>query len=66
MNKKQAAAVRAAQLRGEPVKAIDLQEAINVLGSKRSNKMHLPPLRADIRERVNAVLCFNLGRAVGQ
>jgi hypothetical protein len=66
MNKRQAAAVRAAQLRGEPVKAIDLQEAIAVLGSKRSNRMSLPGLRDDVRQRGNLVLMFNLGRAIGQ
>lgn len=66
MNKRQAAAIRAAQLRGEPVKTVDLQEAIHVLGSKRSNKMTLPALRREVQERVNSVLLFNLGRAIGQ
>lgn len=66
MNKRQAAAVRAAQLRGEPVKAVDLQEAIAVLGSKRGNKMILPALRDDVQLRVNLTLMFNLGRALGR
>lgn len=66
MTKEQAAAIRAAQLRGEPVKALDLQEAIRVLGDKRKNKMHLPPLRQEVSERVNLVLMFNIGMALGR
>jgi hypothetical protein len=65
MNKRQAAAIRAAQLRGEPVKAIELQEAISVLSSKRHGKMRLPRLSPDVTTRVNMVLMFNLGRAIG-
>jgi hypothetical protein len=65
VTKEQARAIRAAQLRGEPVKAIDLQAAISVLSSKRHNKARLPVLRQDIRERVNLVLMFNLGKALG-
>lgn len=65
MTKERAAAIRAAQLRGEPVKAIDLQEAINVLGTRRRNKMALPTLRQEVRNRVNLVLMFNLGKALG-
>lgn len=64
MTKNQAAAIRAAQLRGEPVKALDLQQAITVLGSKRSNKMRLPQLRDEVRAKVNMVLMFNLGKAL--
>ena len=64
MTKEQARAIRAAQLRGEPVMAVDLQAAIAVLGSKRSNKMSIPALRDEVRERVNLVLMFNLGKAL--
>lgn len=66
MNKRQAAAVRAAQLRGEPVKAVELQQAIAVLASKRGNKMSLPTLRDDVQQRVNLTLMFNLGLALGR
>lgn len=66
MNKKQATAIRAAQLRGEPVKALELQQAIAVLGTKRSNHAHIPKLRDDIRNKGNLVLMFNLGRAMGR
>jgi hypothetical protein len=66
MTKEQAAAIRAAQLRGEPVKAIDLQNAINVLSTKRHGKFRPPELRADLKDRANMVLMFNLGRAIGQ
>jgi hypothetical protein len=66
MNKRQATAIRSAHLRGEPVKAVELQEAINVLGTKRSNKMRLPPLREEIRQRVNAVLLLHVGIALGE
>lgn len=65
MTKEQARAIRAAQLRGEPVLAVDLQTAINVLATKRHRKMRIPPLRDDVRNRVNMVLMFNLGRAIG-
>lgn len=64
MTKEQAKAIRAAQLRGEPVKALDLQEAIRVLGSKRKNHIRIPELREEVRQRVNLVLMFNLGRAM--
>lgn len=66
MTKQQAMAIRSAQLRGEPVKALDLQEAIRVLGDKRKNKMHLPALRQEVRERVNGVLLLNIGMALGR
>lgn len=66
MTKEQAAAIRAAQLRGEPVKALDMQEAIRVLGDKRKGRVRIPALRAETRERVNLVLMFNLGKALGQ
>ena len=66
MTKEQAMAIRAAQLRGEPVRAIDLQEAIHMLSSKRHGKVRPPELRADLRERANMVLMFNLGRAIGK
>lgn len=66
MTKEQARAIRAAQLRGEPVKAIDLQAAINVLGTRRTNKLTIPCLRDEVRHRGNLVLMFNLGRAIGR
>lgn len=64
MTRERAAAIRAAALRGEPVRALELQEAINVLSTKRHGKFRLPQLRAEVRERVNMVLMFNLGRAM--
>jgi hypothetical protein len=65
MTREQATAIRSAQLRGEPVKALELQEAINVLSTKRQGHSRLPELRADVRERANLVLMFNLGKAIG-
>jgi hypothetical protein len=64
MTKEQAMAIRSAQLRGEEVRAVDLQEAINVLSSKRHGKFRPPELRADLKDRANMVLMFNLGRAL--
>jgi hypothetical protein len=64
MTKEQAMAIRSAQLRGEAVKAVDLQAAINVLGSKRKNKVRIPALRDEVRNRVNLTLMFNLGKAL--
>lgn len=66
MTRERAIAIRAAHLRGEPVKAMDLQEAIHVLSSKRHGRFRPPELRAEIRERVNLVLMFNLGKAMAR
>lgn len=66
MTRERAAAIRAAHLRGEPVKAIDLQEACHVLSTKRHGKFRPPPLRDDLRERANLMLMFNLGKAVAR
>jgi hypothetical protein len=65
MTKSEAIAIRTAQLNGEPVRAGDLQDAIFTLSKRRNRRFVLPKLAADVRERANAVLCFNLGRAIG-
>lgn len=66
MTRERAIAIRAAAARGEPVKTLDLQQAISVLSSKRHGKFRLPTLREEVRARVNMVLMFNLGKALGQ
>jgi hypothetical protein len=64
MTREEARQIRAAQLQGQPVKAVDLQTAIWTL-SKRRDRMHLPRLPKEIKDMANAVLLFNLGKAIG-
>ena len=66
MTREEALAIRTAQLMGRPVLALELQEACRVLGKVRDRKMRLPELPRPERERVNAVLLYNLGRALGR
>ena len=66
MTKAEAILIRRRQLMGEPVTAGDLQEAIFTLQMKRNGRMALPKLPAAMRERLNAILLFNLGMAIGR
>lgn len=72
MNLDQAREVRAAHLQGRPVKAIDLQRALILIEESRPMpkggrryKVRLPALSPYCRERVNAVLLWKLGLALG-
>ena len=65
MNVNLAKRIRERQLQGLPVTALELQEAIRTLGTKRSNRFSLPDLRPDVRQKVNLTLMFNLGIAIG-
>jgi hypothetical protein len=60
MTREEARQIRAAQLQGQPVKAVDLQTAIWTL-SKRKDRMHLPKLPKQVKDMANAVLLLNLG-----
>jgi hypothetical protein len=64
MTREEAMTIRIAHLNGEPIKVLDLQEAIAVLSATSARRFRLPTLPAAIKERVNAALCFNLGRAL--
>jgi len=66
MTREEAMAVRAAQLQGDPVKALELQQAVHVLSRRRNRKFVLPPLPRPVRELANATLCFNLGKALSK
>ena len=67
MTRQEAAEIRAAHLQGKPVLALELQEACRVLSKKpEPKKLKLPDLSRPVRERVNMVLMFNLGRAMGR
>lgn len=67
MTRKEAAEIRAAHLQGKPVLALELQEACRVLSKKAEpKKLRLPDLSRPDKERVNAVLLYNLGRAMGR
>lgn len=66
MTKAVAMKIRTAHLEGKPVLALELQEACRVLSVRpEPRKLKLPDLSRPERERVNAVLAYNLGRALG-
>lgn len=59
--------IRCAHLQGKPVLALELQEAVRVLAIKpEPKKLKLPDLSRPEKERVNAILAYNLGRALGR
>jgi hypothetical protein len=64
LTKDEARAIRCQQLQGDPVTALDLQEAIFTLSKRRDKRMVLPPLPRPVQELADATLCFNLGRAI--
>ena len=71
MTLEQAIKIRTNQLKGEPIPALVLQEAIRVLQESqprkgRPYKFKLPALSKDDRDRMNGLLMFNLGRLAGQ
>jgi hypothetical protein len=71
MTRTDAIAIRVRHLCGEPVKALDLQEAILVIQSTekrtgRPYKFKLPAIKPVDRERINACLLYRLGMALGR
>lgn len=67
----QAIELRRKQLSGEPVRALDLQEAIHVINGAqpstgRRYKFRMPTLSRAEQERADGVLLFNLGVALGR
>lgn len=67
MTKAVAMAIRAAHLEGKPVLALELREACRILSkTPEPRKLKLPDLPRPERERVNAILAYNLGRALGR
>lgn len=73
MTLEHAIAVRALQLQGKPVAAGELHDALETIerhkprpkGGRRP-KFRLPLLCREERQRLNLVLMFNLGKALGQ
>jgi len=70
MTLEQAIKIRTNQLKGEPIPALVLQEAIQVLQESqpskgRPYKFRLPVLTQADRDRMNGLLMFNLGRHAG-
>lgn len=63
MTRDEAIEVREKQLRGEPVRAVDLQDAIYILSKRRDRRLVLPKLAPEVKATLNACLCFNLGLA---
>ncbi|HET8744297.1 MAG TPA: hypothetical protein VFM98_01740 [Ramlibacter sp.] len=67
MTRAEAIAIRSAHVQGKPVLALELREAVRVLSKHREErKLRLPDLSRPDRERMNAVLLYNLGRALGR
>lgn len=67
MTRAEATAIRTAHLHGKPVLALELQEACRVLSSRRERRrFRLPDLSRPDKEHANAVLLYNLGRALGR
>lgn len=66
MTREEAVAVRIAHLHGDPVKALDLQQAVHVLSLRRNKRFVLPELPRPVKELANATLCFNLGKALSK
>lgn len=70
MTKFEAAEIRTAQLMGQAVREDRLRKACEVLArSAHPNsrpKFALPRLPDRQRTYMNAILCFNLGRAIGK
>jgi hypothetical protein len=64
MSRQAAREIRAAQLEGRPVSVMDAYRAIWTL-LKRKDRLHLPRLSREVREKVNCILLFNLGLAIG-
>lgn len=66
MTRAEAMAIRSAHVQGKPVLALELQEACRVLSRERKPRIKLPIYTAIQREQMNAVLLYNLGRALGR
>jgi hypothetical protein len=71
MTREQAIAIRIKHLCGEPVKALELQEAVIVIQATakrtgRPYKFRLPKIEPIARERMNACLLYRLGMALGR
>jgi len=52
--------------RGEPVTAMELREATHIVQNKRNRRMTLPEIPRPVKERINALLLFRLGLAIGK
>ena len=66
MTRDQAQKLIALHKQGMPVKALDLQEAIDRVATKRQRYCRLPQLSPAERQRVNGVLLYRLGLELGR
>jgi hypothetical protein len=64
MTRPEAEAIIRAFKSGTQTSALTLQEAIRTTRRKRDNTIRIPELPQVVRERMNAILLFNLGRAM--
>lgn len=65
MTRPEAEAIIRAHKDGKPISALLLQEAVRCTRRKSDNRIsHWPDLPRPIRERCNATLLFNLGKAM--
>lgn len=66
MTRPEAEAVIRAHRAGAAISALLLQDAIRTTRKKSDNRItHLPDLPKAVRDKVNAVLLFNLGVSLG-
>lgn len=65
MTKSEAKAIRERHFNGGAVTAMELQEAVFTLSKRRDRRVVLPKLPEQVQAAADAVLCFNLGRAIG-
>lgn len=69
MTRQDAIDVERRHINGLPVSEAEREAAQRVLNrdaAHRTPKFRPPPLARQVQERADAVLCFNLGRALGR
>jgi hypothetical protein len=66
VTKAEAKAIRERHFNGGRVTALELQEAVFTLSKRRNRRVVLPKLPEHVQAAADALLCFNLGRALGK
>jgi hypothetical protein len=66
MTREEATVFIAMHKAGQPLLALELQEAVRVLSRTRDTQMRLPQLSPAERARVNGVLLYRLGLELGR
>ena len=69
MTRAEAFEIQRKRVNGMPVTKREIavsEQVLNRNSSGKTPKYRLPALAHCVRERVNSILCFNLGRAIGR